>query len=294
MKKLVLPFVILFNLSVMLSGCFGPSTPGEVSQAFWKAVLADDKSDVVEYSTLTDKKYYDGFSKDWADYQLSLGKMVIDQQQASIDTRLDSPTNSGKENRRFITYLVLQDDKWKVDYERTGQAIKGGVLGELFSTLNKVGNEISRQIQSSADAFSQDMARMTQELEQLSREFEQQATQSVEKYAEQMRKSIEALKDSIDRALEDENNQLSDEDRDVLKVIADDLEKDTDKLSSPSIQAVADGNKSLSERYNQIEKINNAAFDKYKKEWQALSEEYRASMQKMMDDLSVEKNRQKD
>ena len=133
MKKFFIRFVFLFSLPVMLSGCFGPSTPAEVGQAFWEAVLADDKSNVVEYSTLTNEKYYDHFSKDWVDYQLSLGKLVIDKQQASIETKLDSPTNSGKENRRFTTYLVLQDNIWKVDYERTGHSIRGGVLGGLFT-----------------------------------------------------------------------------------------------------------------------------------------------------------------
>lgn len=291
MKKFVVRFSFLISLSLMLSGCYGPSTPQEVGQDFWEAVLTDDKSDVVEYSTLTDEKYYDRFSKDWVDCQLSFGKLVIDQQEASIDTELAGPTNSGQDDRHFTTYLVLRDEKWKVDYERTGRSIKGGVLGELFSTLNQIGNELSKQIQSSADSFSHEMDRMSKEIEQFSREVEQQASESMEKYAEQMRKSIEALEESINRALEEEDNRLSDEDKRVLKVIADDLKKDSDKLSSPSVKAVTDGSQHMSETYTQLELINNDAFDKYKKEWRAFSQQYKEAMRKMMDDLSVQTNR---
>jgi len=291
MKKFVVHFSFLISLSLMLSACFGPSTPQEVGQAFWEAVLKDDKSAVVEYSTLTDEKYYDRFSKDWADFHLSLGKRVIDQQEASIDTQLTGPTNSDQDSRHFTTYLVLRDKKWKVDYERTGRSIKGGVLGELFSTVNQIGNELSKQIQSSVDSFSHEMGRMSKELEQLSREFEQQASESMEKYAEQIRKSIEALEESINRALEEEDNRLSDEDKHVLKVMADKLKKDSDKLSSPSVKAVTDGSQHMSETYTQLEMINNDASDKYKKEWRALSQQYKEAMRKMMDDLSVQTNR---
>ncbi|MDH5600662.1 MAG: hypothetical protein OEY78_05075 [Gammaproteobacteria bacterium] len=291
MKKFVVRFSFLISLSLMLSACFGPSTPQEVGQDFWQAVLENDKSDVVEHSTLTDEKYYDRFSKDWTGFQLSFGKLVIDQQAASIDTKLAAPTNSDQDSRRFTTYLVLHDEKWKVDYERTAQSIKGGVLGELFSALNQVGNELSRKIQSSADSFSREIEHMGKELEQLSREFEQQASENMEKYAEQMRKSIEALEESINRALEQEDNHLSDEDKRVLKVLADDLKKDSEKLSSPSIKTVKDGSQHMSETYTQLEMINNDAFDKYKSEWRALSQQYKETMRKMMDDLSVQSSR---
>ena len=290
MKKFIVRFSFLMSL-LLLSGCFGPSTPQQVGEAFWQAVLSDDKSDVVKYSTLTDEKYYDRFSKDWTDFQLSFGKVVIDQQEASIDTRLAGPANANQDSRHFTTYLVLRDEKWKVDYERTGRSIKGGVLGELFNTLNQVGNELSKKIQSSADSFTHEMNRMSQELEQLSREFEQQASASMEKYAEQLRKRIKALEDSINRALEEEDQRLSDDDKRTLKVMADNLEKDSDKLSSPSIKAVTEGSQHVSETYAQLEMMSNDAFDKYKEEWRVLSQQYQDAMSKMMNDLSAQANK---
>lgn len=70
---------------LLVSACFSPKTPQEVTQAFWQAVIEDDKAGVVKYSTLANEKSYARFSHDWNGYQPRWGKLVIDQTRARFN-----------------------------------------------------------------------------------------------------------------------------------------------------------------------------------------------------------------
>ena len=286
MKRIVLRLIVLTCFVLLLSACFGPKTPQDVTQNFWNAALNNNAKDAVKYSTLTDTKYYDSFLKDWNGYQSSFGKVTIEEKVASVVSEFSGPANSGQDNRSFTTYLVLRNKEWKVDYDRTKNSIHGGALGDLFSKLGHLGDDLSSQIISSADSFKLEMDRMGKELEQMSDSFGQQASKSIEKYAEQLRNSIKELEDSINRALKEENNNLSDEDRRVLREIAADLDQDSESLSEPSVEAVARGSKKVGEKQKQLEMIGNDSLDEYKKEWRELSKQFEEAMRMMMNELS--------
>jgi hypothetical protein len=286
MKKMILRLIVFIGLVVPLAACFGPKTPQAVSQDFWQAVVNNAADDAVNTSTLTEPKYYDGFSMDWAGYQPSFSKVVIDDKAASIDTEMTSPANSGQANRRFTTYLVLANSKWKVDYDRTKQSIHGGPLGELVNKLNQVGSDLSQQLASSADAFRIEMERLGKELAQLSEQSRQQASKSIEEYAEQLRRSIKELEESINRALEEEDNNLSDDDKRVLREITADLDQDSESLSVPSVDAVTRGGESVGEKQQQLEAIDNDSLDEYKKVWRELSRQLENDLHQLIDGLS--------
>lgn len=286
MKNIFPRLITLTALIVSLSACFGPSTPQEVSQVFWEAVVNDNAKAAVRYSTLTEVKYYDRFAKDWAGFEPSFGKVIIEKKEASVVTEFASPANAGLENRRFTTYLILRDGKWIVDYDRTKNAIHGGALGELFSKFNQMGQELSRQLEDSTRRFKLEMERMGKELEQMSESFGQQASESVEKYSEQLRHQIKELEESINRALEEEDRHLSDEDKRALQGIANELKQDNQNLTEPSLDAVREGSQHVGETQQHLDSIDNKALDNYKKEWQALSQQFEATMRKLMSELS--------
>jgi uncharacterized phage infection (PIP) family protein YhgE len=218
--------------------------------------------------------------------RLPFGKVVIDDKAASIDTEVISPANSGKDNRRFTTYLVLDNSEWKVDYDRTKQSIHGGPLGELVNKLNQVGSDLSQQLAASADAFRIEMERLGKELAQLSEQSRQQASKRIEEYAEHLRRNIKELEESINRALEEEDNNLSDDDKRTLREIADDLDQDNERLSEPSVEAVTRGGESVGKKQQQLEAIDNDSLDKYKKVWRQLSRQLEKDLRQLMDSLS--------
>lgn len=62
---------------LMLSAC-SEKTPQETAELFWEAVISNDAADALKYSTLTDPREYDGFTRNWTGYQASWGKIVIE------------------------------------------------------------------------------------------------------------------------------------------------------------------------------------------------------------------------
>jgi len=270
-----------------LSACFGPKTPQEVAQAFWKAVMSNDAGDAVEYSTLTDKDHYDSLSKDWTGYRAAWGRVVIDGDKANIVSEFTAPANSGRQNRQFTTYLVKQNDGWKVDYDRTKMAVRGGVLGDLLDKLSQLGDKVSQQMNTSTDDFNQQMDRMSKKLEQMADSFNAEATKSVNKFAEELQKSIEQLEESINRALKDDNN-MSDHDRHVLQAAAVNLHQDSERLAQPSVEAVGKSSMNIGKTQQQIDTLNSDSLNKYKIEWHDLAMKIQNKMQNMLDELSSE------
>lgn len=289
MNKFVVRTGFLISFVLSLTACLGPKTPQEVTQAFWKAVINNDVSDAVKYSTLTDAKQYDGFSKDWAGYQATWGKVVIDGDKASIDAEFSTQANSGKQTRKFVTYLVQQDKEWKVDYDRTKMSVRGGVLGAIFDKLGQFSDDLNKQINSSADNFNHEMEQMSKKLEQMADSFSAEASKQINRYAEQLRQSIDELAESINRALKDDNN-LNDHDKHVLRVAADDLHQDSQNLADPTVETVSKSTRNIGETQQQLDSINGASLDHYKQEWHDLTHKIERDMQKMLEELSALKS----
>lgn len=287
MKRVVLGFTVLVGSVLLLTACLGPKTPQEVTRAFWGAVLNNDASDAVKYSTLTETRYYDGFSKDWSGFEPSWGKVTIEGNEASVVSTFSSPANSGIDSRRFVTYLVLRNERWKVDYDRTKVSVNGGAFGRVYDQLSQLSDDLSMGLQSSADSIRLDMDRMSRDLEQLSKSLSREARKGIEQFAEELRNSIEALRESINRALKQDDKDLSDKDRRILQEVSADLDHDNDNLSEPTVQAISDSSRNVGRAQLRLESIESKSADKYKKEWRELSEKVEKAMRKMMDELST-------
>lgn len=283
-------FVILV-LPLLLSACFGPKTPQEVTQAFWKAVLNNDAKDVVQFSTLANTKNYDAFSKKWTDFHAEWGRVVIEQKQASVVSNLIAPANSDQEDRKFITYLVKQNGKWMVDYNRTKLSVNGGVLGDLFGQLNQLGNQLGKQLDSSADKFRQEMDRMSKELEQMAKSFNDQASKSLNDYAEQLQNKLKQLEDSINRAL-NENKKLPEHDRQTLEVAEKNLQQDRQRLQKPDVNTILESNRNIGVTQQSLNSLEDSSLDQYKREWQDLTREIQDAMKTMLDQLSNRQHHQ--
>ncbi|MCP3690200.1 MAG: hypothetical protein GY784_17490, partial [Gammaproteobacteria bacterium] len=107
----------------LLSSCQSPETPQQVSQHFWQAVIEDKADEVVKYSTLVDVKNYDRFSMNWSGFQPSLGKITIENNNASVVSQFTPATGADLEERKLTTYLIMQNENWKVDYQQTRDAM---------------------------------------------------------------------------------------------------------------------------------------------------------------------------
>lgn len=286
MKKVVLHICILAGLLTTLTACMGPDTPQDVTQIFWHAVVEKQTDDAVEYSTLTDPRYFDSFSINWQDYQFSMGKVVIDKGQSSIATKLTAPPNSGLQNYSITTHMVKQQGEWKVDYERAKHSIHGDSIGGLFNALSKLGEDLNSSLQASVGQFSKDVQGMLNELDNMSRSFGEKASKSLKQHAEKIRKHIKELEDSINRALKEEQEYLTDHDRHTLQVMAKELNEDREQLADHSIESVMRSSQHVVNAQDKLERNSNKVLEKYKAEWKSLSLKFEEELRQMVDELS--------
>lgn len=287
MKTLYQHFISLFLTTLILTGCFGPESPQDVAQEFWEAVITHNVDDAIEYSTLVDAKSYDSFNKKWGGYQAVMGKIMIDGNQAEVETKLSRITDTGKSHKKLSTYLVKQDGKWKVDYVRTAESINGGALGHFLGQLDKLGKKLSDTLKDSSDKFSVEMQRLENELKIFAQSASDEANKIVEQHGAELKKSIEELAESIDRALKEHEDDLSEDDKKMLLQVSDDLDKNQQTLSEPTVSSINQSNRHMIQIQQQLDDINNDKIADYKKQWHDWQYSFEHHMQSLLDALSA-------
>ncbi len=200
--------IVATLIGFLLSSCQSPETPQQVTQHFWQAVIEDKVDEVVKHSTLADVKDYDRFSMNWSGFQPSLGKITIENNNASVVSQFTPATGADLKERKLTTYLVMQNEEWKVDYQKTRDEMKTDKAGGLFEKLNQIGKDLQKQLENSADDFNSEMEQLGEKLKELSDQVGSDAAEGVEKFADELEKSIKELEKSIDRALKDDRRQV--------------------------------------------------------------------------------------
>lgn len=281
--------LILLMLSILLSGCFGPKTPLEVTEAFWRSVVENDVKSVVAYSTLTTPGNYDAFGHDWRGYQPIWGRIIIEGNNASVESQFVKPGRSDEHNKKFITYLIKQDEKWLVDYAKTEKSLRGGPLGEFLEKISELGDEITRQLGASARNMEQEMAQLSEELERYADTFNQQAEERMNEFAQALRNSMEELESSIRRALKEKRERLNNEERRTLTELANELDQQSDKLADPTVQSISQSGKVMAEAQSELYQLESDAINSDKQQWQGWFEQFWKDMKGLVATLAEEK-----
>jgi archaellum component FlaC len=282
-----LPHLVLMACAaLLLSACMGPKTPQDVAEAFWQAVIDDDIRRVVRYSTLTDAQAYDGFARDWTGYRPAWGRVVIEGDRASIVSEFSKAGGTAQDRREFVTYLVRQDDRWRVDYARTADSVRGDVIANLLGRLSELGSEISEQWAASTRELDAEVARMIEEIEALADSLGARASEGIDKYADVLRQHLEELQESINRALR-EKDDLSDRDRRLLQEVAADLDQTGEGLADPSVESIADGGRAAVEAQARLDTTDDDVTGEYKRRWHEWGERFEAQMRRLLNELAA-------
>lgn len=283
-----LPFVrslqclTLASLFSLLAGCFGPEKPEDAAADFWTAVITNDADAVVAHSTLQDPEAFDGFGKNWNGYQPTWGKIVLDGDTASIETRL---TAKDRENREVTTWLVQQDETWRVDYNRTGKSARGGLLGTLINKFSELGKELGDKFNQSAEEANQKMEQLLQELEDNEDAFSNQANQALEAYSAQLQQSLHTMDQSIQQTLEEQAGRLSETDTETLQEASKELEQRLRSIDPDSIQSALENSKALAEIRGRLERIDTQALEKQQQQWQELSDSLMKEVETLLEEM---------
>lgn len=264
MRKKYLPGALL--ASFLLTACTGSQSPKEVSQAFWQAVVTQDAGEANEYSTLIEDAGFDGYQRQWQGVTITWGRVVIEGNQATVDTTLKGLPGRNRP-LETTTYLVQKNDAWLVDYYRTGEALnKGPLWSDVVNQLEALGKDLQTELA----RYSEDLAR---EFDTLTEQLRQQASQAgesfsglVDDYGQMLRQHIEQLSDSLREALKN-NPDASVEDRQLLNEAVIRLEEQSEALEQPDVESVTRSTRVALATQLQLGELG-SEFSAYKAEWQ--------------------------
>jgi len=286
MKTVYQQFVVLILSSLILTGCFGPDSPQDVAQEFWKSVITEQVDDVIEYSTLLDANNYNSFNQKWGGYQVVIGKIMINGNLAEVETTLSHINHSSETQKKLTTYLIKQDTNWMVDYARTAKSLEGDAFSHLLGQINQLGQNLSDTLLESSEKFNIEMQRLENELTLLADSTSNEVNKILEQHGTELKKQIEELANSIDRALKEHNDDLSEEDKGKLLKVSDELIQSQQYLSEPTVGNIKQSNRHLIQIQQQLDEISNESITDYRKQWRNWQNSFESEMQSLLNALS--------
>lgn len=268
-----------------ITGCSKPETPQEVAAAFWQAMADNDAGDVVRFSTLDDTRDVDGYQRSWANAVPSFGRIVIDEREATIVTRLPAEERSGGERLELTTYLVRAQGQWLVDYQRTGEAILNpSPFSNIMGELSRLGQRLGDTFSSSSSELEDKMAQLARDLETYSDEMSRRAESAMEDFARRLQESMRALERSLDEALKDGQPESA-EDQAIMEQAARDLERQADELSQPTMEALASASRTVAETAERFSRLSRETLNRYQEELNEKLAEMRADAEAFIEDI---------
>jgi len=271
----------------LLAGCSNPETPQEVAAAFWQAMAENDAGDVMEYSTLAEATAFDGYKRSWTDALPSFGRVVIEDREATIVTRLPAEAGTEGERLELVTYLVRFQDQWLVDYDRTGEAILNpSPFSSIMGELSRLGDELSARFSSSSDDFEQQMEQLARDLEAYSEEIGREAEGAMEAFGKKLQEAMRELERSVEDALKD-SEPTPEEDRVILEQAARDLDRQADELNEPTMESIASASRTVAETGERFTRLSEETLNRYREEWQQRLAEMRADADEFIEQLRL-------
>ncbi len=282
MRRRVIQIISLLLVGALLSACEQkPKSAPEVSEAFWQAVITDDSDDVVAYSTLQSVEGYERFDREWRDMATTWGKIVIDGDVAQIDTEISKSGGEHADVLYFVTYLVNTDEGWRVDYQRTAEAVSvSGAVVDFVGQLTSLGQNIQRQVEASSESAVRQIAAFVGQLEQMAGEYQKQTNKAIDATAGRMQRLLDEFVRSLEEAVKelqepgDEGGQPGDTERSDIKESVAALQSSSDALKNPTIDSIASAGQQLILVTEKLARLSDEKLQHYMQRWEQLAEEF--------------------
>ncbi len=168
----------LLSLLFLLSGCQTLSTPEQVTLAFWQAMTEGDIDAAKEHAT-PETQHLVMQQQHLAAATLQTGVILIDGPNATVATTMTLNASENNKVLSFDTVLLKENDLWKVDYQRTLNNLLNLPFGDVFKSLNAIGETLNKELQQQIPLFEKQMKSFSEELLRQLEEFRRQLEKSV-------------------------------------------------------------------------------------------------------------------
>lgn len=185
--------IAVLLLGVLVAACSQPATPVEVATGFWAAVEAGDARMVKRHITAAEAASLESIAEVLPVSGATLGRIIIDEREATIDTTI---TVTGDKPLDFPlkTYLVLEQDDWKVDYARTMEAVaNAGKLAAVIEKVHEFGSTLQQGIERSVQELESTLPQIEQELSRIEGQIKQ--------HVPELRKRLEQFTQELEEAM---------------------------------------------------------------------------------------------
>ncbi|HDH15212.1 MAG TPA: hypothetical protein ENG90_01835 [Gammaproteobacteria bacterium] len=188
----------------------------------------------------------------------------------------------------FVTYLVKQGDKWKVDYDRTEKAVlASSAVSGFVNRITTIGNEISLQFEEASKTVTAELESLNNQLIQLTESLGDQATGAVEEYSDIMRRHLDALASSIEKAINEQNSSINPADKKIMEETVTELGKSSKKLAQPDMNSIAETGEVIIITRKNLETLDAGTFQGYQAQWQQWINEVNVDLVNLLNEMSA-------
>jgi hypothetical protein len=176
--KILAGFAGLFALLFMLSGCQAVSTPEQVTLAFWEAMAQGNIESARKHVT-QETQHLVTKQQNLVGASLKTGEVVIDGPNATVSTMMTLKKPETNKNLSFKTVLLKENNLWKVDYQQTLNNLLNLPFGELFKSLQAIGDAINKELEQQIPLLEQQIKSFSEELIRQLDEFRRNLEKSI-------------------------------------------------------------------------------------------------------------------
>ena len=191
-----------------MQGCSTvPLTPSQTAQQFWGALLADNADAASRFSIPASGPELASMHKELRGASVSFGNVRIASEQASIETTLETTQAESSETNTFTTYLKREHDNWRVDLLETKKSLdqsreKRG-LNKLVEDLEKLGQDITGQMNDAMENWEKMQPEIRQDLQDLGESIQKDVEGAIDKYEPEIQRKLQELNESVEEALKE-------------------------------------------------------------------------------------------
>ena len=186
--------IAVFSFILVLVGCQHQASPEAVATTFWKAAVNNNSLIMKRLSSKNTYNQQDDFSLLHKTTDFKLGKILIDDNSAEIETTLyigdrDKPV-------LLTTYLVKEEEKWFVDYRRSVAFFTmNSEMSELIGDIEEMARQFADQVEGSVEQFREKaLPEIRSKIDEAEKQFRKklpEIKQQVEQFLDELERSLE-------------------------------------------------------------------------------------------------------